>query len=215
MVTYADVGATQEGDIVFARVVHRSNASVDGLTTAPAAFSLDSEYAHDSTLHAGLYIGAIGAGLSDTWGFDGVQDANGWSVTYIVFRGADTELDVAPSYNTDGSFGTAQPPAPTPLTDGAAIVCGGELKDNRASITLSVDQGFTLDDVFDTTSGADHSVYTAHKILETAAAQTAPTFSNAGGSRTWYGYAFVVKPAAGGGGGGGGGGAHLLGQGVW
>lgn len=53
-----------------------------------------------------------------------------------------------------------------------------------------------MNDVFATTSGGDHSTYVATLVKESAGAQTSPTFTNSGGSITFFGWALSVKAAA-------------------
>lgn len=134
--TYSDVGAIQSGDLILARVVSRSTVEeLDSRVTPPAGFTNVSVDEASSSLQRALWTGTAGAESSAEWSY--ADPGDGWSLTYIALRGVETSdlFDVAISYDAGSSFGSAEPPDVTTLSDGAVIVVGGDGGDNRINVT--------------------------------------------------------------------------------
>lgn len=130
----------------------------------------------------------------DTAGLGGTQAG-----LILLVRGVDTTtaLDVTPPAEATGVTGSPDPPAITPVTDGAAIVITGELDDDAAASGAGAPTNYTGTFLAQDTGVADDNAtsFIAARVLATAAAEDPGAFTS-GGSDQWAASTIAFRPAA-------------------
>ena len=129
--------------------------------------------------------------------------SGGLSAQLLIVRGVDTTtLEDATAVASDGdAAATFTPTGITPVTNEAMVIsCVATADDNALALSSGSEQGFALQmggANYDTTTGGDHAVGVAHKIVHTAAATTCPTWSEtAVGNDAWAAITIALRPPA-------------------